>query len=92
MAFIPGDFGYEQEYNDYLDAEELRLADLDDDGDDWIDSDLYDEDDFGSDLYDEPDQFRDDVEADADALASAGYGTDEDYGYDGMDYDFGMDG
>lgn len=26
------------------------------------------------------DQFRDDVEADADALASAGYGTDEDYG------------
>jgi hypothetical protein len=30
---------------------------------------------------DEPeDQFRDDVEADADTLASAGYGTDEDYG------------
>lgn len=26
------------------------------------------------------DQFRDDVEADADVLASAGYGTDEDYG------------
>lgn len=26
------------------------------------------------------------------ALASAGFGTDEDYGYDGMDYDFGMDG
>ena len=30
---------------------------------------------------DEPsDGFRDDVEADADTLASAGYGTDEDYG------------
>jgi hypothetical protein len=30
---------------------------------------------------DEPfDGFRNDVEADADALASAGYGTDEDYG------------
>lgn len=34
---------------------------------------------------DEHDQFRDDVEADADALASAGYGTDEDYGYFGGD-------
>lgn len=31
------------------------------------------------------DQFRDDVEADADALASAGFGTDEDYGYFGDD-------
>lgn len=35
---------------------------------------------------DEPwDGFRDDVEADADALASAGFGTDEDYGYYGGD-------
>jgi hypothetical protein len=35
---------------------------------------------------DEPDDgFRGDVEADADALASAGYGTDEDYGYCGED-------
>ena len=32
---------------------------------------------------DEHDQFRDDVEADADALASAGWGADEDYGYYG---------
>lgn len=32
---------------------------------------------------DEHDQFRDDVEADADTLRSAGYGTDEDYGYFG---------
>lgn len=31
-------------------------------------------------LNDREDQFRDDVEADADALASAGFGTDEDYG------------
>lgn len=32
---------------------------------------------------DEPDQFSSDAEADADALASAGWGTDEDYGYYG---------
>ena len=31
------------------------------------------------------DHFRDDVEADSDTLASAGYGTDEDYGYFGGD-------
>lgn len=30
--------------------------------------------------YDERDPFRTDAEADADALASAGFGTDEDYG------------
>jgi hypothetical protein len=29
----------------------------------------------------EQDQFNSDLEADADALASAGFGTDEDYGY-----------
>lgn len=29
------------------------------------------------------DNFRNDVEADADTLASAGFGTDEDYGYYG---------
>jgi hypothetical protein len=33
----------------------------------------------------EHDQFRSDAEADSDALASAGYGTDEDYGYYGGD-------
>lgn len=33
------------------------------------------------------DHFRDDVEADADALASAGMGTDEDYGHFGGDDD-----
>jgi hypothetical protein len=35
------------------------------------------------------DHFRDDVEADADVLKSAGWGTDEDYGgFDDMDRDF----
>lgn len=42
---------------------------------------------FGLDEVDEPeereDYFRDDVEADADVLASIGWGTDEDYGYYG---------
>lgn len=33
----------------------------------------------------EPDQFRTDAEADGDALASAGFGTDEDYGHYGSD-------
>lgn len=44
----------------------------------------FDEDE-GADYVDdyEPDQFLNDVEADADALASAGWGTDEDYGYFG---------
>ena len=32
------------------------------------------------DLGEREDQFRDDVEADADALSSCGWGTDEDYG------------
>lgn len=32
---------------------------------------------------DEYDQFRDDVDADADALRCCGWGTDEDYGYYG---------
>lgn len=47
----------------------------------WIDKDL-----FNPEIHieinqdDEPDQFLSDGEADADALASAGWGTDEDYG------------
>ena len=35
---------------------------------------------------DEPVQYVDDMYDDADALASAGHGTDEDYGYYGEDY------
>lgn len=42
-------------------------------------------------LDDEPwDGFRSDAEADADVLASAGHGTDEDYGYYGGDDDSGF--
>ena len=33
----------------------------------------------------EPEQFLSDAEADADALSSAGWGTDEDYGYFGKE-------
>lgn len=36
------------------------------------------------------DGFLSDAEADADVLASAGYGTDEDYGYFGSDADEGF--
>jgi hypothetical protein len=36
---------------------------------------------------DEHDQFRDDVDADADALRSAGFGTDEDYEHRDFDRD-----
>lgn len=85
------DFGGEQNYYDereLLDCEDSVLDDEDDDStDSWIDSDVYAED-----FDDEPDQFRDDVDADADTLASAGYGTDEDYGYYEDERDFGMDG
>ena len=38
------------------------------------------------------DNFRDDAEADGDALASAGFGTDEDYGcFDSGDDDYGCE-
>jgi hypothetical protein len=70
------------------------LADYDaqrehDDGDDMTE---YDDDQQGDDddehgFNREPreDNFRDDVDADANALASAGWGTDEDYGGDYFD-------
>lgn len=47
----------------------------------------FEEDDFDTDFdMDEPlDGFVTDLEADADALASMGWGTDEDYGYYGED-------
>ncbi len=57
--------------------------------DGWEDQDPYaiDDPDY-DDFRDEPDQFRDDVDADHDALISAGFGDDEDYGYfgDGDEY------
>ena len=46
----------------------------------------YEEDEYYGD--EEYDGFRDDVEADADTLASAGWGTDEDYGYYGENEDW----
>ena len=41
---------------------------------------LFDQSKTDHDLSIKEDQFRDAVEADADALSSAGFGTDEDYG------------
>jgi len=52
--------------------------DQQDDGDD-------DDDKHGFNLEPREDNFRSDAEADADVLAGAGYGTDEDYGYFGGD-------
>jgi hypothetical protein len=43
------------------------------------------------DSHDEPQDFRDDVDADADALEGIGWGTDEDYGFFG-DFDHGGEG
>ena len=43
------------------------------------------EDEYMQNAAEREDHFRNDVEADADTLASAGYGTDEDYGYFGDD-------
>jgi hypothetical protein len=43
------------------------------------------EDEYMADVPEREDHFRNDVEADADTLASAGYGTDEDYGCYGED-------
>jgi hypothetical protein len=48
-----------------------------------------DDDEHGFNREPREDHFRDDVDADANALASAGWGTDEDYGgdyFDGGDY------
>ena len=49
--------------------------------------------DSGSDVESEPwDGFNSDAEADGDALASAGFGTDEDYGcFDSGDDDYGCE-
>lgn len=62
------------------------------DPDEWDDGSNPSDDDISrlaeeweADEESEWDMFRDDVEADADALASAGFGTDEDYGYFGDD-------
>jgi hypothetical protein len=82
-------------YADWLDEQHAKdLADYDaqrqhDDGDDMTeyDDDQQDDDDDEHGFNREPreDNFRDDVDADANALASAGWGTDEDYGGDYFD-------
>ena len=80
--------------------DELRAKDLADydaqrepaeDGDDMSEyaddqqDDGDEDDDHGFNREPREDNFRDDVDADANALAGAGYGTDEDYGYYGED-------
>lgn len=85
------DHSYEA-WMDELRAKELAEYDAQrepaEDGDDM--SEFADDqrgDDDAHDFNREPreDNFRDDVDADANALAGAGYGTDEDYGYFGGD-------
>lgn len=66
---------YDEEYNrmDYTETEteDIHHDVMPDDTEDGMD--------------DEPSEGWTDAEADADALASAGWGTDEDYGYFGGD-------
>lgn len=60
-----------------FDGDDIRGAgefDLSTEDEDFADAEFGDFDGFRE------DGFRDDVEADADTLASAGWGTDEDYG------------
>ncbi len=66
--------------------------DTDEEGDEDFDPEYND----GEDFSDEPEDNFTDVEADADTLASAGFGTDEDYGggFDtplGQEYGDGFD-
>jgi hypothetical protein len=84
-------------YDAWLDELHAKdMADYDaqrepaEDGDDMTeyDDDQQDDDDddeHGFNREPREDNFRDDVDADANALASAGWGTDEDYGGDCFD-------
>jgi len=84
-------------YETWLDEQRAKdLADYDaqreqEDGDDMSEfaddqqDDGDDDDRHGFNREPREDNFRDDVDADANALAGAGYGTDEDYGYFGGD-------
>jgi len=67
--------------------EELICDPHGDDMSEYADDQQDDDDDDRHGFNREPreDNFRDDVDADANALAGAGYGTDEDYGYFGGD-------
>jgi len=82
---------YDPEFMDHdFDDVDHDFDDVDHDFDDDVDHDFDDDVDRSYD-DEEPDQFRDDVEADADVLRSAGFGTDEDYGaYEDMgDWGYG---
>lgn len=73
----------EDQYLDSYWEDRNEMYDFPDDEPDYDDDPDWDED---GDIGDEPPGMTD-VEADADTLASAGYGTDEDYGYFGPDSD-----
>jgi hypothetical protein len=98
--------GYRREIMGHFD-EEIDPADMEDEGPETDNDDEPHCEECGSllvrdecpnsrcpinDGNDEPDDGMTDVEADADALASAGMGTDEDYGDYGGHEDFGWDG
>lgn len=70
-------------YDAFLDTLDAACEDCEPvDGDDMSE---YADDQQDDDSEPREDNFRDDVDADANALAGAGYGTDEDYGYYGED-------
>ena len=70
----------------WMEAQRERdLADYDAQCEPVEDDDDDEDDDHGFNREPREDNFRNDVEADANALAGAGYGTDEDYGYYGQD-------
>jgi len=69
---------YDAQREDGEDMSEFDGDQQDDDSDD-------DDDEHGFNREPREDNFRDDVDADANVLAGAGYGTDEDYGYFGED-------
>ena len=75
------DYFYEPETSAYSFAPETDEAE---EIDDRFFSDEEDGDDEGDDLDGEP-VGPDDLSDDGEALASVGWGTDEDYGYDGGD-------
>ena len=59
----------------------------------WIDDESHDSDDANyddyNDFYDDEDDYDDSMDGDHDsAMESAGWGTDEDYGYYGEDNDY----
>lgn len=70
----------QREIQNGLDIAQAQQEALDDQREEWPGDDVSE---FDGENEPREDHFRNDVEADADALASAGFGTDEDYGYYG---------